>query len=119
MGLQQQQWRLLTNNVGPVLTPCSPGTHISAQAALCGKGSVERLLWLSAFAISGYSGTVNRTSKPFNPLLGETYELLCQEKVLYSETQWGGEHTHRFCLLLCRLDLLFPFIYTLQFHCFH
>ena len=27
-----------------------------------------------------YSGTAGRTSKPFNPLLGETYELICAEK---------------------------------------
>ncbi len=52
-----------------------------SQAALCPKGSTERLVWLAAFAISGYSGTINRTSKPFNPLLGETYELVFQEKV--------------------------------------
>ncbi len=27
-----------------------------------------------------YSGTAGRTNKPFNPLLGETYELVCAEK---------------------------------------
>lgn len=63
---------------------------IHTQAALCPKGSTERLVWLSAFAISGYSGTINRTSKPFNPLLGETYELLYQEKVCWGEGVGGG-----------------------------
>jgi hypothetical protein len=44
-------------------------------------GSVERLMHIAAFAVSGYSGTAGRTTKPFNPLLGETFEFVCQEKV--------------------------------------
>jgi oxysterol-binding protein 1 len=42
--------------------------------------SVERMLRVVAFAISAYSSTVGRTAKPFNPLLGETYELVHVEK---------------------------------------
>lgn len=34
----------------------------------------EQLAYVAAFAISGYSTTGNRIGKPFNPLLGETYE---------------------------------------------
>ena len=30
--------------------------------------------------MSAYSGTAGRTSKPFNPLLGETYEFVCAEQ---------------------------------------
>jgi hypothetical protein len=33
-----------------------------------------RILCIGAFAVSGYSSTEGRTCKPFNPLLGETYE---------------------------------------------
>lgn len=29
---------------------------------------------MAAFAVSGYANTSGRTCKPFNPLLGETYE---------------------------------------------
>lgn len=29
---------------------------------------------MAAFAVSGYSSTEGRICKPFNPLLGETYE---------------------------------------------
>ena len=29
---------------------------------------------MAAFAVSGYASTDGRTCKPFNPLLGETYE---------------------------------------------
>uniref|UniRef100_A0A1I8BK17 Oxysterol-binding protein n=1 Tax=Meloidogyne hapla TaxID=6305 RepID=A0A1I8BK17_MELHA len=35
----------------------------------------ERLAYTAAFAISCYSATAKRTTKPFNPLLGETFEF--------------------------------------------
>ena len=50
------------------------------QAAQEPAGSIERFLMVAAFAVSGYSSTAGRTSKPFNPLLGETYELVHAEK---------------------------------------
>lgn len=34
----------------------------------------EQLAYVAAFTISSYSTSSNRTGKPFNPLLGETYE---------------------------------------------
>lgn len=34
----------------------------------------EQLAYIAAFTISSYSTTANRTGKPFNPLLGETFE---------------------------------------------
>lgn len=34
----------------------------------------EQLAYVAAFTISSYATTSNRTGKPFNPLLGETYE---------------------------------------------
>lgn len=37
--------------------------------------SVDRMLLVVIFTISPYSSTVGRTYKPFNPLLGETFEL--------------------------------------------
>lgn len=33
-----------------------------------------RILHIAAFAVSGYASTEGRQCKPFNPLLGETYE---------------------------------------------
>jgi len=51
-------------------------------AAECGAGSIERLAYVAAFAASGYSSTVGRTRKPFNPLLGETFEFIAPEKGL-------------------------------------
>eukprot|EP00917_Polyrhabdina_sp_WS-2016_P025249 GHVP01054383.1.p1 GENE.GHVP01054383.1~~GHVP01054383.1.p1 ORF type:complete len:657 (-),score=122.07 GHVP01054383.1:9-1979(-) len=35
---------------------------------------IRRLAYVAAFAVSGYSSTDNRLTRPFNPLLGETYE---------------------------------------------
>ncbi|RMB98084.1 hypothetical protein DUI87_25562 [Hirundo rustica rustica] len=44
------------------------------RAARC-ESSLEQLCYVAAFTVSSYSTTVFRTSKPFNPLLGETFEL--------------------------------------------
>lgn len=37
---------------------------------------------MAAFAVSGYSSTEGRICKPFNPLLGETYEADYPDKGL-------------------------------------
>uniref|UniRef100_A0A3B3THQ6 Oxysterol-binding protein n=1 Tax=Poecilia latipinna TaxID=48699 RepID=A0A3B3THQ6_9TELE len=44
------------------------------KAAKC-HSSLEQMCYVAAFCVSAYSTTVYRTGKPFNPLLGETYEL--------------------------------------------
>jgi hypothetical protein len=43
------------------------------KAAMC-TDSCEQLAYIAAFTISSYANTTTRTGKPFNPLLGETYE---------------------------------------------
>ncbi|XP_077995182.1 oxysterol-binding protein 1-like isoform X2 [Glandiceps talaboti] len=43
------------------------------RAAQC-EDSCEQLAYVAAFTVSSYANTTNRTGKPFNPLLGETYE---------------------------------------------
>ena len=51
------------------------------QAAALPKGSVERLLLVTAFNISGWSGPATRTQyKAMRPLDFETYELVCPER---------------------------------------
>uniref|UniRef100_A0A8C6CUK7 Oxysterol-binding protein n=1 Tax=Moschus moschiferus TaxID=68415 RepID=A0A8C6CUK7_MOSMO len=37
---------------------------------------VERIQWVAAFTVSAVASQWERTGKPFNPLLGETYELV-------------------------------------------
>lgn len=44
--------------------------HISPRC----QDPCEQLAYVAAFTISSYATTSDRTSKPFNPLLGETYE---------------------------------------------
>ena len=38
--------------------------------------SMERMVYVAAFAASEYASTIGRVAKPFNPLLGETYEYV-------------------------------------------
>ena len=40
----------------------------------------ERIALIAAFAVSGYSSSFFRTHKPFNPLLGETFECVREDK---------------------------------------
>lgn len=50
------------------------------QAAEC-PGPVERMALVAAFAVSAYAATAHRAaSKPFNPLLAETYECVRDDK---------------------------------------
>ncbi|UZJ54653.1 hypothetical protein CBS101457_003973 [Exobasidium rhododendri] len=51
------------------------------KAAAAKNDWIERICFVSAFAVSGYASTKLRASrKPFNPLLGETYECVREEK---------------------------------------
>ncbi|KAK9237344.1 Oxysterol-binding protein-domain-containing protein [Lipomyces kononenkoae] len=54
-------------------------TDLLDQAALK-KDSCLRMVYVAAFAASEYSSTINRVAKPFNPLLGETYEYSRPDK---------------------------------------
>ncbi|KIW86700.1 uncharacterized protein Z519_12686 [Cladophialophora bantiana CBS 173.52] len=42
--------------------------------------ATERLVYVAAFAASEYASTIGRVAKPFNPLLGETYEYVRPDK---------------------------------------
>ena len=42
--------------------------------------SAERMVYVAAFAASEYASTIGRVAKPFNPLLGETYEYVRPDK---------------------------------------
>jgi hypothetical protein len=37
---------------------------------------IMRMQYVAAFAVSSISSNIDRLSKPFNPLLGETYEFV-------------------------------------------
>ncbi|CAI7625148.1 unnamed protein product [Penicillium manginii] len=42
--------------------------------------SMERLLYVASYAASEYASTIGRVAKPFNPLLGETFEYVRPDK---------------------------------------
>ncbi|KAJ1979067.1 hypothetical protein H4R35_001651 [Dimargaris xerosporica] len=42
--------------------------------------SSERILFIAAWAMGNYSSTMGRVAKPFNPLLGETFEYVRPDK---------------------------------------
>lgn len=44
------------------------------RAVRC-ESAIEQMCFVAAFSVSSYSTTIQRTAKPFNPLLGETFEL--------------------------------------------
>lgn len=39
--------------------------------------SKKRIMYVAAFGAAQYACSARRTSKPFNPILGETYEYVC------------------------------------------
>nr|XP_016472418.1 PREDICTED: oxysterol-binding protein-related protein 1B-like isoform X2 [Nicotiana tabacum] len=88
-------WSMIKDNIGKDLTKvCLPVffneplsslqrcfedfeySYLLDQAYEWGKtgNSIMRILSIAAFAVSGYASTDGRIYKPFNPLLGETYE---------------------------------------------
>lgn len=54
--------------------------------------STLRMLFVAAFAISPYASTVNRIAKPFNPLLGETFEYADAENNYRIFTEQVSHH---------------------------
>lgn len=94
-------WSMIKDNIGKDLTRvCLPVyfnepisslqkcfedleySHLLDQAYEHGKAgnSIMRILKVAAFAVSGYASSEGRHCKPFNPLLGETYEADYPEK---------------------------------------
>ncbi|XP_061357915.1 oxysterol-binding protein-related protein 1A-like isoform X3 [Gastrolobium bilobum] len=96
-------WSMIKDNIGKDLTKvCLPVyfneplsslqkcfeemeySYLLDQAYEWGRrgNSLMRILYVAAFAVSGYASTEGRICKPFNPLLGETYEANNPDKGL-------------------------------------
>ncbi|KAL8250798.1 hypothetical protein R6Q59_034491 [Mikania micrantha] len=96
-------WSMIKDNIGKDLTKvCLPVyfnepisslekcfedleySYLLDRAYEWGKrgNSLMRILNVAAFAVSGYASTEGRNCKPFNPLLGETYEADYPDKGL-------------------------------------
>ncbi|BET02596.1 Oxysterol-Hypothetical protein protein [Nesidiocoris tenuis] len=92
-------WNLLTRNIGKDLSqvsmPVALNEPLSMLQRLCEEleysdlldkaaglsDPVERMVHVAAFAVSSYSSSYFRAgSKPFNPLLGETYEAIREDR---------------------------------------
>jgi ankyrin repeat protein len=95
-------WSVLKNNIGKDLTKISfpvsfnePTSMLQRMAedmtyaylldvAVRQKESSLRVAYVAAFACSNYVTTLGRVAKPFNPLLGETFEFVdLNEKCKY------------------------------------
>lgn len=46
---------------------------------------IDRLIYVACFSAAQYKCTEGRLSKPFNPILGETYELIGPDWTYFSE----------------------------------
>ncbi|PLW29728.1 hypothetical protein PCASD_15592 [Puccinia coronata f. sp. avenae] len=91
-------WGILKNSIGKDLTkisfPVSFNEPVSMlqrmaedmqfseclDAAAEQPDSLIRMAYVAGFAMSNYSSTVGRLAKPFNPLLGETFEYIDPDK---------------------------------------
>ncbi|KAJ8012728.1 hypothetical protein DPEC_G00045900 [Dallia pectoralis] len=92
-------WNILRNNIGKDLSkvsmPVELNEPLNTLQHMCEEleytelldraadthDPYERMAIMAAFVISGYSSTYYRAgSKPFNPLLGETYECIREDK---------------------------------------
>ena len=90
-------WNLLYKNIGKDLSkismPVTLNEPLSTLQWLCEEleysdlvdkavssfTPLERMSWVAAFAVSAY-GSTRASHKPFNPLLGETYECVRQDR---------------------------------------
>jgi len=93
-------WNLLTKNIGKDLSkismPVTLNEPLSALQRLCeeleyselldkasspGLSDLERMTWVAAFSVSVYGSCQARAGhKPFNPLLGETFECVREDR---------------------------------------
>uniref|UniRef100_A0A671EG85 Oxysterol-binding protein n=1 Tax=Rhinolophus ferrumequinum TaxID=59479 RepID=A0A671EG85_RHIFE len=92
-GVDVSLWNILRNNIGKDLSkvsmPVQLNEPLNTLQRLCEEleysslldqasriaDPCERMVYVAAFAVSAYSSTYHRAGcKPFNPVLGETYE---------------------------------------------
>uniref|UniRef100_A0A6I8NYS6 Oxysterol-binding protein n=1 Tax=Ornithorhynchus anatinus TaxID=9258 RepID=A0A6I8NYS6_ORNAN len=92
-------WNILRNNIGKDLSkvamPVELNEPLNTLQRLCEEleyselldkavlldNPLERMVYVAAFAISAYASSYFRAgSKPFNPVLGETYECIREDK---------------------------------------
>lgn len=96
-------WSILKNCIGKDLTRISMPVYFNEPLSMCQKisesvyyndiieaaafkeDSLTRLAYVAAYTVSRYCSAFGRTLKPFNPLLGETFELVTHKYRLIAE----------------------------------
>ncbi|KAF8519178.1 Oxysterol-binding protein-domain-containing protein [Gautieria morchelliformis] len=98
-------WQVLKGSIGKDLTKISFPVYFNEptsmlqrmaedmefseclDAAVAERDPHRRIAYVAAFAMSNYSSTIGRIAKPFNPMLGETFEYVRLDKMYryYSE----------------------------------
>ncbi|KAB1265209.1 Oxysterol-binding protein-related protein 7 [Camelus dromedarius] len=110
-GADVSLWNILRNNIGKDLSkvsmPVQLNEPLNTLQRLCEEleysslldqasrttDPCERMVYIAAFAVSAYSSTYHRAGcKPFNPVLGETYE--CERpdrgfRFISEQGNWG------------------------------
>ncbi|GAA6055777.1 hypothetical protein JCM3770_004796 [Rhodotorula araucariae] len=103
-------WSILKSNIGKDLTKISfpvafnePTSMLERMAedmefsecldaAAAERDSTRRIAFVAAFAMSNYSSTIGRIAKPFNPLLGETFEYVEPRKKYRYQSEQCSHH---------------------------
>lgn len=74
----------------------------------------ERMVYVAAFAVSSYGSSYYRAgSKPFNPLLGETYECIRDDKGFRFIAEQVIQFFYKYLLQFYQKFLVSIFYYTL------
>ncbi|CAA0373763.1 unnamed protein product [Arabidopsis thaliana] len=115
-------WSMIKDNIGKDLTKvCLPVyfneplsslqkcfedleySYLLDQASEWGKkgNNLMKILNVAAFAVSGYASTEGRICKPFNPMLGETYEADYPDKGLRFFSEKVSHHP---MIVACHCD---------------
>ncbi|CAB4396805.1 unnamed protein product [Rhizophagus irregularis] len=103
-------WSILKNSIGKDLSKITLPVYFNEPTSMLQRmaedmeyselldsasrqqNSAERILYVAAFAMSNYSSTVGRIAKPFNPLLGETYEYVRPDKAFRYISEQVSHH---------------------------
>lgn len=98
-------WKILKDSVGKDLSKLAVPVYFNEPISMLQKVSevleyenllmkavkeqdpARRLVYVTAFGIANYHCTVGRVNKPFNPILGETFEFVREGKFKYISEQ--------------------------------
>ncbi|KAJ3804726.1 Oxysterol-binding protein-domain-containing protein [Lentinula aff. lateritia] len=105
-------WSALKNSIGKDLTKISFPVYFNEPTSMLQRMAEDmefsecldiasstpsphlRIAYIAAFAMSNYSSTIGRIAKPFNPMLGETFEYVCLGDDFEGERKKGRQGIH-------------------------